>query len=119
MPRNKVSLNAAAANEEQSDKLAATVEALTTQVEALTGQVEVLRQVLDDVREDFQWALQNDKLRSGVGNRRRPFVHITSLPKDPCAKDWEINRVKPEDLPPEPPSAPVAQAPKGQAGLFD
>ena len=99
--------------------MGAIVEVLTTQVEALTGQVEVLRQVLDEVREDFQWALQNDKLRSAAGNRSRPFIHITSLPKDPCAKDWEINRVKPEDLPPEPQSAPVAQAPTAQAGLFD
>ena len=41
MPRKKVSPNTAAANEEQSDKLAATVEALTTQVEALTGQVAI------------------------------------------------------------------------------
>ena len=119
MPRKNLASATAAANEDQSDQLAATVEALTTQVEALTGQVEVLRQVLDEIREDLQWALQNDKLRSAVGNRSRPFAHITSLPKNPCAEDWEVNRVKPEDLPPEPPSAPVAQSPKGQAGLFD
>jgi len=75
----------------------AAIEALTAQVEALTNQVEVLRQVLDEVREDLQWVLQNDKL--GRASTPCQPVRVTSMSKDPCAADWEINRVSPDDLP--------------------
>src|SRR5713226_8360241 len=99
MPRKKIATTPTGTDEDQLAQLPAIVDALKMQVEALTGQVEVLRLVLDEIREDFQWALQNDRLRSTCTDERQ-FVHITSLPKDPCADHWEINRLKPDDLPP-------------------
>lgn len=119
MPRKKVATTPADADDNQLAPLLRTVESLATQVEALASQVEVLRQVLDEIRDDFQWALQNDKLRSSHGHHGSPVVHITSLPKDPCTEDWEINRVKPEDLPSEPPVAPATKTSTKQTELWD
>ena len=66
-------------------------------VEQLVEEVQLLRMALDDVLAELQW-------RNNQADRRdpAPFV-VTSLPLDPAAKDWHINRCKPEDVPAEPP----------------
>lgn len=83
---------------ERSDAHAEHVDRLADAVEEVAGQLEVLRQVLDEIREDFQWAVRNDRFRS-----EHPCAPLTSLPADPLAPDFgeRVNRVKPEDLPEE------------------
>lgn len=75
---------------------------LTEAVEALAGEVRVLREILDRLQDDFAWALHNDAFRATLKAPVPPMV-ITSLPRDPLAKDFaaRINRYRPEDLPPE------------------
>src|SRR5438477_4105355 len=75
------------------------IQALRSAVERLADEVKVLRQVLDEVRDDFAWALKNpDKFRCVPG------IHpLTSMPKDPLARDFgeRLNRLSAKDLPPE------------------
>ena len=119
-PREARGVGAAGSDDEgESGRLLGAVEALTTQVEALSNQVEVLRQVLDEVREEFQWALQNDKFGHAGIDHGQLVMRVTSMPKDPCAEDWEINRVSPENRPPDLRSTPTIRAPAGQAELWD
>lgn len=79
-------------------------------VETVGNQLEVLRQVLDEVREEFQWAVRNGQLVSPPS-----ITHVTSMPRDPCAPDWaeRLNRLTPEDLPAAElgPAAPNTSAP--------
>lgn len=69
----------------------------------MAGHIEMLYQVLDEIREDFQWAVRNDKFRHEGADEWRPVTHITSMPKDPCAPDFgaRINRFSAADLPSE------------------
>lgn len=88
------------------------VERLIEAVEDAAAQLRVLRDVLDEVREDFQYAVRNGKFQSPPA-----VFHLTSMPVDPLAPDFgaRLNCVKPEDLPkseqpveppsPEPPRA--------------
>jgi|SRR6266446_5392097 len=72
------------------------VQSLTQQVETLAGHVQIIHEVLDSIRDDLAWAINNDRLRC------QPSVtHVTSMPADACALDWSarLNRLKPEDLP--------------------
>lgn len=65
-------------------------------VEAVAGQLHVLRQVLDEIREEVQWAIRNDRLRCP------PHVcRVTSMPADPLAPEWaeRLNELTPTDLP--------------------
>jgi hypothetical protein len=73
---------------------------LITAVEALRCEVQVLREVLDAIRDDFAWALKNRAFRC---DGMPPAFHLTSMPADPLAADFgeRINRLKPEDVPPE------------------
>lgn len=68
-------------------------------VARLTEIVNVLVDSIDALTDELQW--RNNQLRNGY----RHVTVLTSMPKDPCAKDWQINRLRPEDLPPEPPTA--------------
>jgi hypothetical protein len=60
----------------------------------LRDEVRVLRQVVDELREECQWANRNSEPLP-----LPPRFHLTSMPLDPTSDDWEINRLKPEDLP--------------------
>lgn len=75
-------------------------EGLVAAVERLTAEMRVLRQVLDEIREDLQYALRNC---TGANHDRPPFRHITSMPIDPCADDFaaQLNKYTPAELPPE------------------
>src|SRR6185436_18843423 len=76
---------------------------LTGQVKELSGQVQLLLQAIDDVREEFQWAVRNDRLGGAREEQWKPVTHITSMPKDPCATDFgeRVNRYSAMDLPGE------------------
>jgi hypothetical protein len=65
-------------------------------IRELRNEVQVLRQVLDELRDEVQWANRNGE--PADSRLPRPFV-LTSMPLDPAAKNWEINRLKPSDLP--------------------
>src|SRR5437870_13550843 len=72
------------------------LERLVDAVESVAGQIEVLRNVLDEIREDLGWAINNDRFRCPPHG-----CQVTSMPVDPCAEDWpeRLNRLKPENLP--------------------
>lgn len=90
-----------------------TVQSLSEEVrdlrEAVTGlsdQIKVLRIALDEIFDELGWAAQNDKLRV-------PYpAPLTSMPLDPLAADWELNRMSAADLSP-------ATAPPRKETLFD
>ena len=72
------------------------VERLVEAVQTLTEEVRVLREAIDELREEYGWAARN-----AVGDEfHRPVMHISSLPKNPCATDFgeRINRIMPEDI---------------------
>ena len=67
------------------------IENLASCVTELTGQIEVLQNVLDEIREDFAWAVQNGRL--STGQLPRPFV-LKRMAADPTTPDWaeRLNR---------------------------
>ena len=69
------------------------IERLIDAVEAVADQIEVLRNVIDEIRDEFQWAVRNHRLAPHV-------VHVTSMAKDPCDPRWaeKLNRLTPADL---------------------
>ncbi len=79
-----------------SPSLPEVVLALTEQVKNLTDHVQVLWTAIDDIRQEFEWAVRNDRMRG-----TEPPMHITSMPKDPCAPDFgeRINRFTPANAP--------------------
>lgn len=77
----------------------------------LRDEIHVLRIALDELREEVQWANRNG--HGGGQGLPKPFV-LTSMPLDPTAENWEINRVKPSDLPDETKS----HGPVQQSALF-
>lgn len=86
-------------------------ESLIEAVECVAGQLQILRETIDEIREDFQWAIRNDRLRCP-----RHVVHVTSMALDPLAEDFgaRLNRLNPENLHPEqqfsrPPSGELSQ----------
>lgn len=96
------------------------IKRLIDAVETVADQLQVLRVVLDEIREEFVWALRNPE----HFHAPTPICRVTSMPSDPCAKDWgeRLNRFTPQDLPPEqspPPAPPLASAPSPpQRGLL-
>lgn len=77
-------------------------------IRELRDEIHVLRMALDELREEVQWANRNGE--RGAQSLPKPFV-LTSMPLDPAAEDWEINRVKPSDLPDDSqPHGPVRQS---------
>lgn len=63
-------------------------------VEHLSQQVQVLTEAVDSLTDEIQW--RNHQLRDST-EMPKPFV-LRSMPLDPCAANWEINRVKPADI---------------------
>ena len=74
---------------------------LTSAVQPLTDELRVLREVLDEIREDFQHAVLNDKLTCPAVE---PMRRITSVPVDPAAQDFaqRVNRVTAADVASQP-----------------
>ena len=73
------------------------IESLTASISHLSQQIEVLRNVLDEIREDFSWAVRNN----GVSLQPRSFV-LKRMALDPTAADWgerlEIVRSEPTTI---------------------
>lgn len=63
-------------------------------VEHLTQQVQVLTEAVDGLTDEIQW--RNHQLRDSA-ELPKPFM-LRSMPLDPCAENWEINRVKPAEV---------------------
>src|SRR5437773_11660783 len=77
------------------------LERIAQTVEKLAGEVEILRGIIDRLRDDFTWALNNDAFgREDLHRESGPPLHITSMPLDPLAPDWHerVNRFRPEDI---------------------
>ena len=60
------------------------VEDLVSCVSELVDQVAILREAIDDLREEFAWAVQNGRVPQQLSP---PFL-LKSMPKDPTAPDW-------------------------------
>ena len=80
-------------------------------VEELRDQMRVLTTAIDDLTLELQW--RNRQSQDDRYSSRNPV--ITSMPLDPSADDWEINRLSPADLPQE---AVPATSPRRHS-LFD
>ena len=52
---------------------------LAEAVEKMGGELQLLRTILDEIRDDFGWALSNDRLRPEC--QHTPMV-LTSMPKE-------------------------------------
>ena len=61
---------------------------------------------IDEIREEFAWAVRNDRLPCSPG-----VMNVTSMAADPCAPDWgkRLNRFAATDLRPEA-SSPTSSA---------
>ncbi len=77
---------------------AATEDSIATALERLRAELAVVREILDEIRDELQWTNRNQ----GESDRCSPMpLRITSMPLDPAALDWEINRFSAGDLPAE------------------
>jgi hypothetical protein len=85
---------------------------LVDAVDRLANEVQVMRQVIDEIRDDFAWGLNNDAFRQAPRRTVPPMV-LKSMPLDPRAPDFgrRINQYRQEaetpdadeeDLPEEP-----------------
>jgi hypothetical protein len=73
---------------------------LTDAVERLANQIGLLRQVLDEFRDDFGWALNNDRFRS---TPEHTIAAHAPLAQDP---DDHLDLPAPADEPVEEPATP-------------
>jgi hypothetical protein len=71
-------------------------------IEALMDYVESLTQSIDNLTIELQWRNRQDN----DGRYTSTATILTSMPLDPAARDWQINRLTPADLPPEPTPVP-------------
>lgn len=75
-------------------------------IEQLTDAIRLLTQSVDELSTELQWRNNQDAERHVAP---APLV-MTSMPLDPLADDWQINRHSAADLPAdEPPLASAAQ----------
>ena len=81
-----------------ADTKAEAVERLIEAVNGVAEQMQLLWNTIDEIREEFAWALRNDRLTCSPS-----VMHVTSMAADPCAPDWgkRLNRSAATDLPPE------------------
>jgi hypothetical protein len=95
---------------ETRDALAQAVTELTGQVETLNGLVDkmhqrmaVLTAAIDDIRQEFEYAVRNGTIGRGRDQQRRPTMDITSMPKDPSVPNFaeRVNRHSAKDVPTE------------------
>ena len=86
---------------------------LIDSVDRLRAELSVLRQVLDEIRDELEWANQNrdEAVSVPVG-----LCRLTSMPRDPCASDWaeRLNRFSAADVADQP----TQPTPKEQGQLF-
>ena len=75
------------------------------------AEVRVLTAAVDELTEEVQWRNHNVPVREATP----PFL-LRSMPADPCAADWTLNRVPPERVA-ELRQQAVERAPAGR--LFD
>jgi hypothetical protein len=64
--------------------------AIAQVLDRLREEFAIVHEVLDDIRDELQWANRN--LADPVLSRDQRF-RLTSMPLDPGAKDWQLNRV--------------------------
>ena len=78
---------------------------LTEQVKELSGQVELLRNAIDEIREEFAWAIRNDKIGARMPDHS-PSMMPTTLSENSLADDFGdgINSDAPQ---PDSPSSPL------------
>lgn len=90
---------------------------LTSAVRQLTDEVRVLRDVLDEIREEYQHAVLNDR---PAFRPVEPVRSITSVPVDPAAPDFaeRVNRLTAADLPSQPREAQHDPQPGRQQDLW-
>ena len=60
-------------------------ESLVVSLDQLRHELTVLRMLLDEIRDQLEWANQNQDDHVSMPN---PFRRVTSMPRDPCAPDW-------------------------------
>ncbi|GEM_PF-2008603 len=100
------------------DCLEDAVGGLADEVHTLADQIEVLRVAIDDLRAEVEFALRNLARPAWA-----PTEPLTSMPRDPLADPFPINRTRREDVPPAPrnmappPFDPPAPPPNTDAGL--
>ena len=80
-----------------------TEDPIVAALDRMTEEVRVLRQVIDELREEIQWAARNVV---GEPLPRLPTRRITSMPLDPTCDDFaeRLNALTPADLPPNTPA---------------
>jgi len=81
------------------------VEDLKQTIARLSEQIHVLTLAMDALTDEIQW--RNNQYADR--HRERPMTIVTSMPKDPTAKDWHLNRLTAADLPPAAPSTPTGE----------
>jgi len=69
---------------------------LAAALDRLREELAVVREILDAIQDELQWTNRN----RGESDRCALMpLRITSMPLDPTALDWEINRFSAADLP--------------------
>lgn len=82
------------------------IDALTAVVERLADEMRVIRDIVAELHECFEWAVQNDRFRceptcaSGSVCKPQHVTHVTSMAKDPCDPKWgaKLNAVPAAEL---------------------
>jgi hypothetical protein len=116
MPRPKSQAESADATDPINRNLLDQVTALTAAVERVADEIKVLRIVLDEIRDNVGWALnQMDWVR--------PIPeppNMGSLPADPPAQDLEepLNPSRQDSLPPEKSADPAIEKIPHQRGFW-
>ena len=87
-------------------------------LERLSDQARCLTQAVDDLIIELQWRNNNVEGDDRSRTHSPLSVRVTSMPVDPTAKDWQINRYTPADVLPEEPETPTA-TPATQTSLFE
>jgi hypothetical protein len=77
-------------------------------IQELSDRVTALTAAIDELSDEIQWRKNHAR---DSGEPPRPFV-LTSMPLDPCAEDWRINRVE-RDGSPKPEATQRSSAGKG------
>ncbi len=70
---------------------------LRAAIDHLSDRIHVLTQAVDVLSDEVGW--RNNQLRDDFAPA--PVMPLTSMPADPLSEDWELNRVRAEDLPAE------------------
>src|SRR5882757_2355989 len=67
-------------------------------IEAIAIELRMIRETVDRLFDDFEWALNNDRLRPK--GAPLPIVPLTSMPLDPLAPDFgeRTNKYSAKDL---------------------